>query len=119
MAIKLTGGGSNKVVHPSIRTSERGSKGINPGRVSQVGVSLGNHITEGGARKLNPVTPAYTQTPNFAPKFGNEVALNSKSAPGQGRTIHERGTQGTHGPVASGNPPPEGQIFPGFPGRRS
>jgi hypothetical protein len=62
---------------------------------------------------------AYTQTPNFAPKFGNEVALNSKSAPGQGRTIHERGTQGTHGPVASGSPPPEGQIFPGLPGRRS
>jgi hypothetical protein len=123
MPIKIQSGGgitSNKLVRPGIRASERGSKGINPGRVSQVGTTLGTHAQEAGSRKLNPVTPAYTQAPNFAPKFGNEVALNvGKGGPGTGRTVRASGTQGMHGAPVRENPPPDGELFPGFPGRRS
>jgi hypothetical protein len=119
MANKPSGGGiqSNKLVHPSVRTGA-GSKGINPGWVSQVGVAMGTHAQESGSRTLNPFDKMHTKDPNFGVKFGNEVALNSKSAPGQGRTIHATGSQGQYGPAAPGNPPPDGPIFPGFPGRR-
>ena len=31
---------------------------------------------------------------------------------------HSSGTQGTHGPVNPGNPPPAGELFPGWPAKR-
>ena len=87
-----SGGGStmNKNVSPSVRTGT-GSKGSSPAAAGQIGAST--------AFKKDRVDagPAYNPT-----KYGNEVALNSKSAPGQGRTIHGCGSQGTHGATAPG-----------------
>jgi hypothetical protein len=90
---KLSGGGSNKFVSPNIRTGA-GSKGSSPAAASQIGASA--------AFKKDRVDagPGYNAT-----KYGNEVALNSKSAPGQGRTIHQCGSQGTHGAVNKGESP--------------
>ena len=101
---KLSGGGiqSNKNVSPSVRTGT-GSKGSSPGAADQIGQST--------AFKKEQVDagPAYNPT-----KYGNEVALNSKSAPGQGRTIHGCGSQGTHGPVNPGNSVPARDILSEF-----
>jgi hypothetical protein len=94
---KLTGGGSNKFVSPSIRTGS-GSKGSSPGAADQIGQSTAFKKEQVDAGR------AY----NSGGKYGNELALNSKSAPGQGRTIHSCGSQGTHGPVA-GAPRPAGR----------
>ena len=65
----------NKIVHLSIRTGA-GSKGSSPGAAEQIGqcVAFRKDQVDGG--------PGYNPT-----KFGNEIALNSKSAPGQGSTI--------------------------------
>ena len=81
---KLTGGGSNKYVSPSIRTGT-GSKGSSPGSADQIGQST--------AFKKEQVDAGRGY--NSGGKYGNEIALNSKSAPGQGRTIHPCGSQGT------------------------
>lgn len=91
---------SNKLVRPPVTTGSP-SKGITPAHAAQIGTALGDHTTEGkstGYRGDQMYTKAL-QTP----KYGNEIALNSKSAPGQGRTIHRTGTQSTHGPVDPGN----------------
>ena len=94
---KLSGGGitSNKLVHPSIRTGSP-SKGSVPGAADQLGQATAFRKEQVGAGR------GYDGA-----KYGNELALNSKSAPGQGRTIHPCGSQGTHGPVA-GAPRPQG-----------
>jgi hypothetical protein len=99
---KLTGGGSNKFVQPSIRTGS-GSKGSSPGAADQIGQS-----TAFKKEKID-AGPGYNPT-----KYGNEIALNSKSAPGQGRTTHYCGSQGTHGPVNPGNSVPAKDILSSF-----
>lgn len=96
-----SGGGItlSKNVSPNIRTGS-GSKGSSPAAASQLGAST-------AFRKDQVDTgPAYNPT-----KYGNEVALNSKSAPGQGRTIHGCGSQGVHGPVNPGNSAPAKDIL--------
>jgi hypothetical protein len=97
-----TGGGSNKLVQPSVRTGS-GSKGSSPAAAAQIGAST--------AFKTDQVDagPGYNPT-----KYGNEIALNSKSAPGQGRTIHGCGSQGVHGPVNPGNSVPARDILSAF-----
>ena len=49
-----------------------------------------------------------------ASQLGNDVALNSKSAPGQGRTTRPCGSQGTFGPVNPGNSVPARDILSPF-----
>jgi hypothetical protein len=100
--MKLSGGGKamNKNVSPSVRTGT-GSKGSTAAAAGQIGAST-------SFRKDQPdAGPGYNPT-----KYGNEVALNSKSAPGQGRTIHPCGSQSLHGPVNKGESPrPEPRGF--------
>jgi hypothetical protein len=100
---KLTGGGSNKFVSPNIRTGT-GSKGSSPAAAAQLGAS-----TAFIKKDQVDAGPAYNPT-----KYGNEVALNSKSAPGQGRTTHHCGSQGTWGPVNPGNSAPAKDILSAF-----
>jgi hypothetical protein len=117
---KLTGGGlhSRVVVRPGINTGS-GAKGINPGYIQQIGTMQGDHATSTGDKRLHPIEPKFVNAPaGGSQRLGNEVALNSKSAPGQGRTIYDRGSQGQHGAPVRGNPPPAGELFPGFPRRR-
>ena len=78
---KLTGGGQNKIVSPSVRTGAP-SKGASPGSADQLGQST--------AFKKDQIDAGRGYNPT---KFGNEIALNSKSAPGQGRTIHGCGSK--------------------------
>jgi hypothetical protein len=97
-----SGGGitMSKNTSPPVRTGT-GSKGSTPAAAGQIGAST--------AFKKDQVDagPAYNPT-----KYGNEVALNSKSAPGQGRTIHPCGSQSLHGPVNKGESPrPEPRGF--------
>ena len=109
---KPAGGIKSRVnVSPSVRTGS-GSKGISPGWVGQKGQLVGNHITDDkntgytGEKKLTGK--------NFDPvKFGNEVALNvGKGGCGTGRNLYgQSGSQGTHGAVVPGNPPPQRKSF--------
>ena len=94
---KITGGGilGNKNVSVGQRLGSP-SKGSSPAAVDQLGQAT-------AFKKENvDVGRGYDGA-----KYGNELALNSKSAPGQGRTIHGCGSQGTYGPV-TGQPRPQG-----------
>jgi hypothetical protein len=97
-----TGGGNNKLVNPSVRTGSP-RKGSSPGSADQLGQST--------AFKKEQVDSGRGYN---ASQLGNAVALNSKSAPGQGRTIHGCGSQGTHGPVNPGNSAPARDILSAF-----
>lgn len=106
---KASGGGisGNKNVNVGVRTGT-GSKGSSPGAADQIGQSV--------AFKKDKIDGG----PGFNPtKYGNEVALNSKSAPGQGRTIHGCGSQGTHGSPAPGSSPAPRDILSSFGPERS
>jgi hypothetical protein len=104
MANKLNQGSSsrnNKEVR--VRTGV-GGRVVNERAVSQIGQTLGNHVTESG-KMGNPIEKTYganTQTV----KFGNEVALNvGGGGPGAGRRlVGKSGTNCTTGPVAPGVP---------------
>jgi hypothetical protein len=111
---------SNKLTHPGVRTGQRATK-INPKGVAQYGTSRGNHATNRSALLTGDVEPVRLgKKPAGSPGgvvLGNEAALRasgSKAGPGCDRTILRSGGQGTHGPVAPGNPPPAGELFPGF-----
>jgi hypothetical protein len=99
------GYGSRQHVETKVRTGS-GSKSARPAGVAQIGYAVGDHSTN------NPNSTGYRgeklhgpASRNFQPvPFGNEVALNSKSAPGQGRTIYKTGSQCQTGPVDKGQP---------------
>jgi hypothetical protein len=101
------GGGiaSRQHVEKPVRTG-RGSQGIRPAYTNMPGAMQGNKATS------QPGTTDYTSerretARSFNPvKYGNELALNSKSAPGQGRTHYHCGSQGTHGATNPGSPRP-------------
>jgi hypothetical protein len=105
-----SGGGSamNKNTSPPVRTGS-GSKGSSPGAAGQIGASTAFRKDQVDAQR------GYNPT-----KYGNEVALNSKSAPGQGRQIHPCGSQGTHGATVAGNSPQPKDILSSYgPDRRN
>jgi len=116
------GGGiaSNKRVETKVRTGD-GSHSTRPGYVSQLGNKVGDHTTDGPAKGTGYTGERMYDRRDFQPvPFGNEVALNSKSAPGQGRTIYASGSQGTQGPTAPGNPQPQqGDMLSSFGPERS
>jgi hypothetical protein len=101
---RSAGGGinSNKNVCVGVKTGAARS-GVKPGWAGQIGTSLGNHATDGKAVS-GAAVPMKTAKAAPSVKLGNEVALNSKSAPGQGRTIYKCGGQGQHGGVAGSVP---------------
>jgi hypothetical protein len=110
---KGSGGGgyhSRQHVEKSVKTGT-GSRGTHPGGVAQLGQHVGDHTTN------RPGSSGYRGEPlhqdrSFQPvKFGNEVALNvGKGGCGTGRTLYgQSGSQGTHGSVNPGNPPPNRQ----------
>jgi hypothetical protein len=101
-----SGGGYHTRYHVEkpVRTGS-GSHGTNPGYVGQLGQKQGSHATRQGdtgyrGEKMHD-RPSFNPVP-----FGNAVALNSKTAPGQGRTHYHCGSQGTHGATNPGNPRP-------------
>jgi hypothetical protein len=109
MATAKSGGGitSNKLVHPSVRTGAP-SRASSPAAAGQLGAST--------AFKKDQVNAGRGYD---GAKLGNELALNSKSAPGQGRTIHSCGSQGQWGAPDRGNSPPAKDILSSYgPDRR-
>ncbi len=114
---KRTGGGiHSKQVHRQGMHTGRPRHGKNPRAVSQIGASLGNHVTEHlhmlSKNKVVEKMGAGRGTPS---ELGNSVALNvGAGGPGKGRAVYGSGTQQTHGHVA-GNPRPAGRdILAGF-----
>jgi hypothetical protein len=96
MANRNAGGGfGSRVVKsgPAGRKVEPRPRAVSPGAVSQIGSSMGNHVTEVG-REMNPrgaSEPLYSGQGYKAP-YG--VKLNAKPE------VMGSGTQGCHGPVA-------------------
>jgi hypothetical protein len=114
MASKAGGGiNSRNVVRPGGRNGAA-ARGINPGHVAQHGLALGNKAMN-DPKRLNPAEPKFAQSPQSV-RLGNEVAASTVCGPGGSRTVMRSGAQGQHGPAAPGNPPPAGELFPGFPG---
>jgi hypothetical protein len=111
------GGGiaSNKVVHRTGPKVEPRSKGVNPGGAGQLGQAQGNHITD----RRNPSN--YRGEPLYGGGAYNPPVgptNNLVSGPGGGREVMRSGSQGTHGSPARGNPPPAGELFPGWGAKR-
>ena len=98
MAKSNAGGGplSNKTKSVGLQTGAP-AEGRNVKAVSQIGTAIDPKSRE----QMAAPRPA-----GGAVKLGNEVALNSKSAPGQGRTIMPSGSQ--HG-LAPAKPMPAGR----------
>jgi hypothetical protein len=111
------GGGikSRVNVETKVRTG-RGAKAQSPAAVNQLGGHVGSHVTnrgDTGYRGEHLVRgPGY----NPAPGYGNAVALNvGGGGPGKGyKQYGQAGSQGCHGTPAQGNPPPAGELFPGW-----
>jgi hypothetical protein len=88
------GTGSNKVVKPGVRYGSQTANKPNVGAVGQIGVSQGGKTKgEGHHSSVNSAEKLMGGKARNPVPFGNQVALNSKSAPGQGRTIYESGSQ--------------------------
>ena len=97
---KLSGGGSNKLVRPSIKSGPPRTNIVSPASVDQLGQAV--------AFKKDPL-PIRTapQVP-----MGNAVATNvGKGSPGAGRTVMKSGSQGTHGEVNPGHSPAPRDIL--------
>jgi hypothetical protein len=112
---KPAGGvGSKNIVRPGVRTGAAAT-GYNPGRVGQIGSALGNHAEHGPVRGDPREAPHTARPAGGEMRLGNEVATNvGKGGPGTGRRVMASGSQGMHGPVNRGNPPPTGDVLAGW-----
>jgi hypothetical protein len=109
------GGGiaSKQHVRKPVRTGAA-REHIQKAGVAQLGQMQGNHATNKGATNYKGVGLIGPKSPISVP-LGNEVALNvGGGGPGTGRTIYKTGTQCMTGAPAQGNPPPAGELFPGW-----
>ena len=94
------------------------AKGVSPGWASQIGSGISNHSTDHskvlpykGEAMRDGLTPAGGKVP-----LGNQIANNvGAGGPGTGREVMHCGTQSTYGAANPGNPPPKGELFPGWP----
>jgi len=104
------GGGlkSRQVVNKPVRTGV-GARGISTRWVSQIGQSMGNHITERGepVRGVRARDPYRGGAMNPA-KYGNEIATATVAKPGGSREIFKSGSQ--HGLTTRSNSP-KGRSF--------
>lgn len=102
------GGGinSNKLVHPGVRTGQRGRE-VRPAGVAQIGSSIGNHATEHARKLTGGVEKVRGEfRPPGGPSgvmLGNQKALDvGKGGAGTGRDVQRSGSQGTWGPTNPG-----------------
>jgi hypothetical protein len=100
-----------------VRTGKPGRQ-HHQGGVSQIGSAIGNHATNRSntGYKGDPVRGAFRPpgTPGSVP-LGNKLATNvGAGGPGKGRDVMASGSQSTYGQPAPGNPPPAGELFPGW-----
>jgi hypothetical protein len=106
---KTHSGGGKTPRNVGVKTGPPSANKIDPGSASRIGRSVGNHTERGTTKR--PAEPLVTGSMKQVP-LGNTVALNgsgSGARPGGGdRKIHERGSQGQHGPAA-GSAAPKGR----------
>jgi hypothetical protein len=111
---------SNKLVRPGVKTGTPAKKaGVET--AAMTGIARGTHSTDAGDIGLKRLATFDRAVKPPQTPLGNEVSLNSKSAPGQGRTIHATGSQ--HGlnknPERAGSARPILSEFgPDVPGRK-
>jgi hypothetical protein len=82
-------------------------EGILPAYPGTLGNMRGNHATETGRTRSDNNIPRLDGKTGISVELGNTVALNSGSAPGQGRTIMKSGSQMQTG-AGAGPPAPTG-----------
>jgi hypothetical protein len=112
---KLNQGSRSRNVREVGVKNSTGPRAMNVRAVSQIGQSLGNHVTE--TRKVTD--PREVMKGRAMPSvFGNAKALDvGKGGCGTGRTLYgQSGTNCVTGPVNPGAPNPGAKkpIFPGF-----
>jgi hypothetical protein len=109
MSKARSGGGitMNKNTRTSVRSGPASTNKINPKGAAQIGAALDPKAVERVKAGTAPAVP-----------LGNQLATNvGKGGPGTGRTVMRAGSQGMHGAPATGNPPPTGELFPGWPAK--
>jgi len=81
----------------------------------RLGGKVGDHATGKGSTNYKGEPLYNTSAPTFDPvPYGNAVSASTQCGPGGSRTIYKTGGQGVQGNPAPGNPPPRGELFPGF-----
>ena len=81
----------------------KGAKAINHAGVAEIGIRVGDHVTEQGSTGWGGVG-VFSTGPGFnkAP-YGNAVAASPQCGPGGSRSVSKPGSQGVHGEVDRGN----------------
>ena len=88
---------------------------INKTGVMQLGTMQGSHITgDGESLKEHKVVQPLKGGAGYPSDLGNYKALTTVAGPGGSRAVYRNGSQAQQGPAAQGNPPPAGQLFPGW-----
>ena len=99
-----SGGGSNKIVKPPIRTGSPG-RGSSPGAADGIG-----QTTQFVKDEVGRVSSFNSNVP-----LGNAKALDVQGGgPGRGREVHHCGSQGSHGPANPGHSPARRDILSEF-----
>jgi hypothetical protein len=103
---------SRTVVEKGVRTGAPRER-IRHSGVAQIGVRVGNHVTNQGATSYGGINP-FGAGQGYPSELGNTRAVNTPREAGGGREVMACGTQSTHGPVDRGQPKPTGTLFPGW-----
>jgi hypothetical protein len=82
--------------------------------VAQIGIRVGNHVTNQGATGYGGINP-FGAGQGYPSKLGNEVAATTVCGVGGSRTIYKTGTQDVQGAPAKGDPMPRPkELWPGW-----
>jgi hypothetical protein len=105
--------GSKATAKVTIYNAGYPAKQINPRGVSQIGSSIGNHVTERGRTLTRGVEPVRGGSlgPLGSVPLGNQVSVATQCGPGGSREVMRSGSQGVQGPVAGKAPAPTADIL--------
>jgi hypothetical protein len=107
------GAGSRQVTQKPVRYGQA-AKGPTPGRVSQLGNLVGDHVTNKGSTGYRGEAGFGPAPHNAGQRLGNEVAASTAAGPGGSRQVFRSGAQGQHGPINPGQPTPARDILSDF-----
>jgi hypothetical protein len=92
------------------------AKAVREQRVGQIGTAMGDHVTNKDSTGYRP-GPLYRGAGYNAP-YGITDPVKAVGVGGGRVNYGQSGSQGCHGQPASGNPPPRGELFPGWPAKK-
>ncbi len=115
---KSGGGITSKNVRRVEQRTGKPARRVHVPRANELGNHVGDHVTERGGKGTGykGERPLIRNSMNSVPLGNERTAPNGPK--GQGRTTYARGYQGQHGAAAAGNPPPKGNVFTGWEGKR-